>query len=296
MFSWGFFPFVAEGEPAPDIAAQVWRVCVWEVNELFHLPNSHPQQRSNGEDEYPWKNWSTDLKRKRKKRDWAGAANGKTWLFFFTTVCTDSPPKDINTPLNKTQRPHPHTPLKIISFLTWLNLKLAHADQADTERLPLTFPEGSREGCRKQKHSMKMQMAHLKSIPLPFHCRLFTGRDLLIWGRRYWSCWTKLLFCVTACIKRGSVWRFPLERTGKAGRNIWLLCFLLVQKAMRSHAWLIYSMPSSGKQPPGNSVIVMKWNVTFLFICFRAAKVFRDPCHDTELAELRGGIWAETIP
>lgn len=44
--------------------------------------------------------------------------------------------------LNKTQRPHPHTSLKIISFLTWLNLKLAHADQADTERLPLTFPAG----------------------------------------------------------------------------------------------------------------------------------------------------------
>lgn len=81
--------------------------------------------------------------------------------YFFTTVWAHSPPKDINTPLNKTQRPHPHTSLKIISFLTWLNLKLAHADQADTKRFPLTFPEGSRECFRKQKHSMKMQMAPL---------------------------------------------------------------------------------------------------------------------------------------
>lgn len=247
----------------------------------------------------------------KEKRDSVSLEQGQQMEkhdYFFTTVWADSLPKDINTPLNKTQRPHPHTSLKIISFLTWLNLKLAQADEADTERFPLTFPEGSRECFRKQKHSMKMQI----SVPSPFHCKSFTGRDLLIGGKRNLSCWTNsvipptpppalALFYVTDCIKRGIVWRFPLERTGKAGRNVWLLSFLIVQKTMRGHAWLIYSMLSNRKQPLGNGVIVMKCNIIVkchVLVCLlEGSKSFPGSLSGHGVSGPRGGgIWAETIP
>lgn len=109
-----------------------------------------------------------------------------------------------------------------------------------------------------------------------------------------------VLFYVTACIRRGIVWRFPLERTGKAGRNIWLLSFLIVQKAMRSHAWLIYSMLSNRKQPPGNGIIVMKCNIIVkchvLLCLFKGSESFPRSLSWHEVSGAQGGNLSRNHP
>lgn len=105
-----------------------------------------------------------------------------------------------------------------------------------------------------------------KSATTPTHH--FTVSNLL--AEIYWSGGKDIWAIEPACNNRESVWRFPLEHAGKARRNIWLLSFLIVQEAMRDHAWTIYS--THRNQPPGNGVIVMKSNIIvkchfFFIVC-----------------------------
>ena len=152
----------------------------------------------------------------------------------------------------------------------------------------------------------------------------FTGRDLLIWGKRYLCCRT---YSVTITpppththththttttplltnmatflsqLKRGSVWWLPLERMGKADRNMWLLSCLIVQEAMHGRARLIYSLLSNRKQPPGNGIIVMKCIIIVkchILVClFEGSKSFLGSLPWYGVRGAQGGIWIETIP
>lgn len=82
-------------------------------------------------------------------------------------ACANSTRCDVNTPLSGIQRPDPHTAFdedNLISYLAELESWLMQMKQTPTvSHWP--FRKGAEEAPAKQKHPMKMQIAHLKGIP-----------------------------------------------------------------------------------------------------------------------------------
>lgn len=109
----------------PNIAAQVWRVCLWKVNELFHLRGmcQTPAHNRDVMEKINILKRIYQLMLKEKEQRGSISIQQGQQSYFYNSLDWFYP-EDINTPLNKTQRPHPHTSLKIISFLTWLNLRV----------------------------------------------------------------------------------------------------------------------------------------------------------------------------